>query len=219
MTVFTRIRAVVGGVAVLGAVVVGCYGGDTAPTAARRADALAVSASKGEWTRPSRGGRDTTVVHFTIDPTISASYKFGADHKLWVRAGGVCELDSPYGPEYWDTPCTPTTKRIAITARSWTDSAGHPAVDFQPKLRFTPQPNGFASAVVYFRDRTAAWDPSAIILYCSGDSCVDEQTTDPLLRTLQDSYDDFIFRQIKHFSGYEVAVGRADTTAVSTSLY
>lgn len=218
MTVFTRIRAVVAGLTVLGGVVVACYGGGDIPTASRNADALSMSKATPSSAGISRG-HDTTVVHFTIDPTTSTSYNFGSGHKLWVRAGGVCELDSPYGSEYWDAPCTPTYKPVRITARTWTDSTGHPAVDFQPKLRFTPFPNGAAAAIVYFHDRTASSDPSAVILYCGANDCVNEASADPLLRTIQDRYDNFVFRQIKHFSGYEVAVGRADTVSGSTSLY
>lgn len=214
MTVFTRFRTVVGGLLV-GALVAGCAGNEpAAPEASRSASDLAVAAEKG-GNGPRRG--DTTVTHFTIDPTTSTSYNFGGNHHLWVRAGGVCDLDSPYGPDYWDAPCTPTTKPIQVTAHTWTDSLGHPRVDFQPKLRFTPLPGGLASAVLYFHDRAAATAPAALILYCSGGSCVDEQTTDPTLLTLQDRYENFVFRQIRHFSGYEVAVGI--TSTVDPALY
>ena len=207
---FTRFRTVVGGMAI-GALVVGCAGNEpAAPTAARNATAVALSADRGG---NGVGHSDTTVTHFTIDPTTSATYNFGGGHHLWVRAGGVCDLDAPYGPEYWDTPCTPTTKAVQITAHTWTDSLGHPRVDFQPKLRFTPLPGGLASAVLYFHDRSASEDPSAVILYCSGGKCVNEQNTDPMLLTIQDRYSNFVFRQIKHFSGYEVAVGFSDATS------
>jgi len=214
MTVFTRFRTVVGAAAI-GALAASCAGDQpVAPTAARNASADALSLDKG-----GKGVKrnDTTVVHFTIDPTTTATYNFGGNHRLWVRAGGVCDLHSPYGPEYWDAPCTPSTRPVQVTAHSWTDSLGHPRVDFQPKLRFAPLPGGLASAVVYFHDRSASTDPSALILYCMGGKCVNEETTDPMLLTLQDRFNNLVFRQIKHFSGYEVAVGRGNTA--DPSLY
>lgn len=218
MTVFTRFRTVVGAVAI-GALFAGCAADEpAAPTAVRGATDLTAAAARGGNGNGKRGNtKDTAVVHFTIDPTVTATYDFGGNHRLWVRAGGVCDLDAPYGPEYWDTPCKPTTKAVQVTAHSWTDSLGHPRVDFQPKLRFAPLPGGLASAVIYFHDHSAASDPSALILYCMGGKCVNEETTDPFLLTLQDQYNNFVFRQIKHFSGYEVAVGRNGTS--DPSLY
>lgn len=210
MTLFTRIRTVVGGVAVLGAAAMACYGGADLPTAARSPAALAISAARGANGHGAQHGRDTSVVHFTVDPTQSTTYNIGGGNKLWVRARGICDLDSPYGPQYWDTPCRPTRKSVQVTAHTWTDSAGHPRVDFQPKLRFVTA-GGLTSAIVYLRDHTAAEDPSSVILYCGGGICVDESTGDPTLHTFKDRPNGFVFRPIKHFSGYEVAVGRSDT--------
>ena len=152
---------------------------------------------------------DTSVTRFTIDPTVDAWYTIAGGHYLYVEKDGVCDLSSPYGPAYWNTDCTPSTTPVEVTAKSWTDAAGHPRIDFQPALRFVMQRGRIkTSALLFMYDTAAAKTRGSTIVYCTAaGACVDEGAHDRLLRTDADRNRGYLFRQIKHFSGYEVVAG------------
>jgi hypothetical protein len=202
-----------------GALIVGagvaCVGRE--PTGVDREQLSAVPASfgKAQTTPTVNLGTDTVVTVFVVFPSYTSAYPIASDHRLWIRAGGVCALSSTYGPGHWDDPCSVATDPILITARSWSDPQGHPHIDFTPRLRFVPFDGKRASAELYLKDRSASTDPSANILYCDNGVCVDESLTDPTLTTQHDKQQGFVYRRIKHFSGYEVVVGR-DSTETSS---
>lgn len=160
---------------------------------------------------------DTTVTTFTVGPW-GGRYNLGSTHRIEFPANAICDLaTSSYGPGEWDQPCTPTTASVRITAKSWTDAAGHPHVDFQPAMRFSPTLS--EGVVLYLKDKKSAYDPSAKILYCGGVlnlSCVDESAADPSLAVKFDSPNGFLYRRIKHFSGYNVTAGRAVDVEVTS---
>ena len=154
---------------------------------------------------------DTTITSILVDPTRSSTYTIAGIHQLFVRGGGVCDLSSSYGVLTWDLPCLPATTSILVTAKSWYDVAGHPHVEFSPQLRFVPDDSA-ASAELYLRDWIGAFDRASVIDYCNDDGCVDEALTDSSLVTRHDTSTGYVYRRVKHFSGYEVAAGRADST-------
>lgn len=163
---------------------------------------------------------DTTVATFTVGPS-GGRYNLGATHRIEFPANAICDLaTSSYGSGTWDQPCTPTTASIRITAKSWTDAGGHPHIDFQPAMRFSPTLSD--GVVLYLKDKKSAYDPSAKIMFCSGPlnlSCVDESASDASLAVRFDSPNGFLYRRIKHFSGYNVTAGRAvDVDVTVTSL-
>jgi hypothetical protein len=154
------------------------------------------------------GGASVTT--FTINPRGSNTYVIGV-HKLAVPANTVCDpATSTYGPGTWDDPCALAADRITVTATSWTDLFGHPYVAFQPALRFRPSAKG--SVTLYMMDKRATVDTTANIVYCSEDavasSCVDESVADPSVATHTDATNGFLWRTLKHFSGYNIVSGR-----------
>ena len=69
--------------------------------------------------------------------------------------------------------------------------------------------------MLYLRDKRAAYDPSSQILYCSGLlnlSCVDESVADPSVAVYRDAPNGFVYRRIKHFSGYNVTARAAEVS-------
>jgi hypothetical protein len=158
---------------------------------------------------------DTLVGTIVIDPSVNTTYQVG-QHRLWVKAGALCDLGSAYGPEYWNAPCVAATAPVSITAKAWTDASGRLRVDFSPDVRFYSADTKDA-AVLYFRDKAAAESPFANILYCNATGCVDESKSDPTLVTQRDKANGWVYRRILHFSGYLVAAGRSDSTSDSTS--
>lgn len=108
------------------------------------------------------GVRDTSVAVFTIDPTKDGWYTIAGGHYLYIEKAGVCDLASPYGPEYWDSPCARAITPTVVTATSYIDGAGHPRIDFQPALRFAVQHGKYkTSAMLFMYDTVAATHKSS----------------------------------------------------------
>lgn len=147
---------------------------------------------------------DTLVVDFVVNTTQNNSIMLG-DHKLVIPAGTLCDVNSTYGPTEWNKPCVLATGSVAFTAKGWTTSLGTPQVDFSRDVRFVRNRKGELPSIS-FMDKKSASNPYAKILYCaSGASvCVDESASDPELVTRTDARNGFIYRLIKHFSGYNV---------------
>ena len=153
---------------------------------------------------------DTVVTEFTVWPG-GGKYNIAGTHRIVFPAAAICDLaTSGYGAKLWDAPCVPSALPVRITAKSWLDASGHPQVDFQPAMRFSPTLGD--GVQLFLMDKKSAYDPSAKILYCAGttsSTCVDESLTDPSLATRTDAPNGFVYRRIKHFSGYNVTAGRA----------
>ncbi len=160
---------------------------------------------------------DTLVTVFAIDPSETATYHIGNTHRLIVQQGGLCALSAPYGVNLWDTVCEVASLPVLVTAKSWTDSQGRARIDFTPSLRFAPLAGGQPSAVLYLKDNAAAHDLSSKILYCGLLSCMDEGASDPTMATMHDAANGWVYRRIKHFSGYQVATGFTGEPSDSTA--
>src|SRR5262249_47768488 len=147
----------------------------------------------------------TTTV--TYDPDRGVYANVGGGNVLYIPSGGVCDpTTSTYGIGQWDKPCNVLTRSIRITASSWTDSNGHPYVQFDPALRFVPS----KWSVLYMGDDDASVDLTVRITYCPDTGmCIDEAKQDPSLATFH--WAGGVFRRIKHFSGYNVAAGFEET--------
>jgi hypothetical protein len=146
---------------------------------------------------------DTVVAVFRTNPVGSLTANIGP-HKLSIPAGAVCAPAlSGYGAAYWDLPCAPALGGIEITAKAWTMPNGHAMVSFSPDLRFAPT----AEVLLYLRDKDVAMGDGLTILYCdAANACIDESIADPSLATRFDLRSGFVYRRIKHFSGYMVAM-------------
>ncbi len=153
---------------------------------------------------------DTVTTVFVIDPSATATYQIAGGHRLWVQQGGLCDLTSAYGPGLWDDACELAKEPVVVTARSWLDADAHPHVDFSPALRFAPLDDRRASAELYLKDKSTIDASTAVILYCNEKECVDEGLADSSMLTQRDKQQGFVYRRIKHFSGYQVSTGRDD---------
>ena len=157
----------------------------------------------------SRCSTDTSLTTFTVRPGFGIVKTLNGGHQLVISPNAICDLSSSYGPTEWDQPCQPAKTPVTITARTWVEANGHPRVDFMPRLRFAPSDR--ANAILYLMDKVAADDPAYRIFYCADNAsdCVDESLTDPTLATQRDVRG-FLYRRIKHFSGYNIASGYAE---------
>lgn len=149
---------------------------------------------------------DTTVTQFKINPNSPlAIFDIGNESKILFPLGAtsICDpASSGYGVGLWDTTCTPLTRSITITAKSWINPAtGGVNTDFSPELRFVP--GGLIGVTLFLHDDTPrTYDR---IDYCSDGVCVDDSRVDGALVTNRDG-SGFVYRVIKHFSGYNVVV-------------
>ncbi len=139
---------------------------------------------------------------FTHDPRYDGAYQIG-EHLLWFPFATICDpAVSSYGPGKWLDNCSKATKPIKITATTWRDAQGRAQIDFSTALRFYY--NSWSELpAIYLMDASAA--SMGRIDYCvSGGPCVNEAASDPVLATMRDPYNGWLFRLIRHFSGYNV---------------
>lgn len=136
-------------------------------------------------------------------PTISATYIVGT-HMVNFPAYTICDpAVSGYGPSTWLNSCPKLTTPIMITATVWTDAAGRAQIDFNNEIRFYKNYNNQLPAI-YLLDPTAAITSWGRVDYCSASGCVNEAATDAALGTQRDPVTGYLFRLIRHFSGYNV---------------
>lgn len=140
---------------------------------------------------------------FTVDPTKSQSFIVGL-HMVAFPANTICDPNaSSYGSSYWLQSCTKLNTPIVITATTWIDVLGRAQIDFANSIRFYPSSAGSLPAI-YLRDPSAAMSAFGRIDYCSANGCVNEAANDTTLQTQRDPITGYLFRLIRHFSGYNV---------------
>jgi hypothetical protein len=152
-----------------------------------------------------------TIYSFTYNPASALSQRLGK-HRIDFPARSVCDpARSTYGPTEWDAPCVALTTPITITAVVSKGPNGYPYLEFSPALRFVPTTDPSRYVGLYVWDPSASADPTTRLLFCTGLRCLDEARLDGSMTTVFDNPNQFIWRRIKHFSGYHVTA-RGDTT-------
>lgn len=211
MRVSTMVRA--GALTAIVAMLAACA--DT-PSAPRQSTNLRPSLSVGSNVGHGKanGSVPTQTSTFTVDPSVSQTYKFG-NHAVTFPAYAICDpATSGYGEDLWDAPCAPLTTPITITA-TWTNKHGHSFVDFQPALRFVPAEAGETDRYVVLTLKES--DPMVanggyVILWQrpSDGLWVNEGAFDSTMKEQTDLTGNTVSRRIKHFSGYNVSAGLID---------
>jgi hypothetical protein len=151
---------------------------------------------------------DTTVETFTVDNAKGSIVAMGSSGNIIAMpAGSLCDpAKNTYGPTEWQKSCVLATAPINFTVKSWLDAAGHPHSDFQPSLRFSPDPT--KNVRLYFQDRALSNYSVVYIPYCNAAGlCVNEEIGDPALTTYVSPITGggyWVYRTLRHFSGYNV---------------
>jgi len=142
---------------------------------------------------------------FRYEPKSGVTKRLG-EHVISFPANSICEIGtSGYGAEFWDKPCTASSKAIMITAIIMADNEGHPYIDFQPAMRFVPT----KEVNLYLKDGPRNTGNVVTMLYCTTVVCTDEAKSDPTLVTRRIGNSRILVRRIKHFSGYQLGLGDA----------
>ncbi|WP_284351740.1 hypothetical protein [Roseisolibacter agri] len=184
-----------------------CSDAPTVPTSSRLAPADAPSLA-------SYTIADTTVSTFDYNPLLSYDLSLGGGDRLSVPAGSVCDPNlSGYGPSLWDAPCVPQLLPLQFTVRTWRDGTGRPRMVVTPDVRFVPGSN----VVLRFKDDVAAAGGKSVIVWCPTGAltCVNEGLQDASMITKSNPNNGFVYRRLKHFSGYNVVVDRSGEEPIS----
>jgi hypothetical protein len=148
----------------------------------------------------------TTSYQFTVNPTQTQSFIFGV-HMVKFPANTICNPStSGYGPSTWLSSCSKLTTPITMVATTWIDVLGRARIDFNVDIRFYPNANG-QLPTAYLMDPAASLSAYSRIDYCAtsnSNSCVNEAATDTVLQTKRDPITGYLYRIIRHFSGYNV---------------
>jgi hypothetical protein len=187
----------------IGAMMAACSDSAVGPSEARH------DGSATAWLKRNAGARAGGVTSFVYNPDRAERFRLPGGHEIFFPRRAVCDpATSTYGVTEWDKPCAVLREPITITAQSFKDANGRPYVDFSPALRFVPDPK--KEVVLSLRDKAAAEDSSTTINWCGPDGeCVDESLERPELSTRHKAGKGVLERVIKHFSGYNISVGRS----------
>ena len=163
---------------------------------------------------------DSTSADFTVDRQ-GGVFQIGP-HAVYFPARSICDpATSGYGTDMWDAPCAPMQGSIQIHAEV-RKIDGREWVDFSPELRFVPSKNPDKWVYIWMRSSALIAAGNAAESYnilwspAFGVAGIDESLTDPTLKTMELPGYGIVYRRIKHFSGYQVALGYIDQTVTST---
>ncbi len=154
---------------------------------------------------------DTTVTVFVVgtNTAVGATVDIANVSKISFpyASASICDpATSSYGPGTWDSPCRPAAQPVRVVAKTWINAQGKAATDFEPALRFVP---GLRWPVQLYFKHAAGVEAGDVIVYCTRRGCVDEALADPSLSTNFSSSNGWVWRNIKHFSGYTVVANRS----------
>lgn len=186
-----------------------CAGEATAPAAPTHASQERTSPFAPTTAERALVGVSDGFYTVTFDPRRDQSFSLGRNH-LDIPKNSVCDLvDSGYGVESWNQPCSPERGPVTISVTISDAQSDHPRIDFQPAMRFNPATN--VELYIYAKHVSMDDADNFVMQYCgeSGD-CVDESLLDNDLQTYIDKKASVVFRRIKHFSGYVVAERSSD---------
>ena len=210
MSVFNRLKLIAP--AVLAAALAACS--DAATTAPESSAALSVPRAAIYIDR-----LDTLSAVQSADITVTPEggwFQLGKNG-VYFPANSICDpATSSYGVTEWDKTCRTITKPIKIHATL--DTLNSSWIVFKPDLRFrptsdqnrwvylfmyTPTLEGRYENPTLVRDRWKInWLPGA------GLPAVDESLKDGTLKTRQYKNTGYVYRRVKHFSGYQISVTR-----------
>lgn len=154
---------------------------------------------------PSHSTSSTYSASITIDPAKSATYWFG-EHKVYIPAGAVC-ADGGYGPTVWENDCTPKTSPTTMTVTYTSGST--PSASFGTDVRFRPAAGWVVLRMKVYGPLDERLKYGVLYTPTGTTQQIDESLSDARLRAWRSS-GNYIARKMRHFSGYNVALGTYD---------
>ncbi|HKG94466.1 MAG TPA: hypothetical protein VKA84_21310 [Gemmatimonadaceae bacterium] len=147
---------------------------------------------------------------------------------VYFPANTICDPNSSsYGVTEWDKSCRTIKKSIKIHAEL--DTVAGAWIVFTPDLRFRPSDNSdsWVYLFMYTAEIEGTVQPPEVVsnkwkinwLPGGGLPPVDESFGDNSLKTRQYKNTGYVYRRVKHFSGYQVVLGRSlEETSLSSEF-
>ena len=164
---------------------------------------------------------DSMSADIIVTPT-GGTFVLGV-HSIVFPANSICDPSSSYGVSEWDAPCVAADTNLNFHVELRRDSTGRSWMDFTPSVRFVPSEDADQWVVLFMNIRENSNDvaekmPPILWASAIGAAGVDEAVSDSTLRTYQIPETGIIYRRIKHFSGYQSGIGRADADGTVEDL-
>ena len=156
---------------------------------------------------------DSMSADIIVTPT-GGTFVLGV-HSIVFPANSICDPSSSYGETEWDAPCVPADTNLNFHVELRRDATGRSWMDFTPSVRFVPSEDAAQWVVLFMNLRAhsetvAERMPSILWSSAIGAPGIDEALSDSSLRTYHIPETGIVYRRIKHFSGYQAIIGRAD---------
>lgn len=156
---------------------------------------------------------DSMSADIIVTPT-GGTFVLGV-HSIVFPANSICDPSSSYGVTEWDAPCVPADTNLTFHVELRRDATGLSWMDFTPSVRFVPSDDAEEWVVLFMNlransDTVAEKLPPILWSPAIGAAGVDEAATDSSLRTYHIPETGIVYRRIKHFSGYQAIIGRAE---------
>lgn len=134
-------------------------------------------------------------------------------HAVYFPRGSICSLESSYGVTEWDKPCLPATRPVDFHVEIRRDVDGRSWLSFSPDVRFVPSKNRSQWVMLYMWAGGSAADaqsavPTILWTPAGTTTGIDESLTDETLVTRMVPGTSIAYRRVKHFSGFQVGMGR-----------
>ena len=160
---------------------------------------------------------DSMSADIIVTPT-GGTFVLGV-HSIVFPANSICDPSSSYGESEWDAPCVAADTNLNFHVELRRDSTGRSWMDFSPSVRFVPSDDAAQWVVIFMNTRAnseAVAEEMPTILWSSaiGVEGIDESDSDATLLTHQIPETGIVYRRIKHFSGYQVGLGRGDESVI-----
>lgn len=210
MNVSTMVR--MAALSAVAAFAVACGESPVAPAAARTGGLVPPSSSSMAPSFSLSGTGNQSSI--TIDPTVTAFYPVGP-HSVYIPAGSLCAQGTSYGVGEWDKECVSATEKLTMTV-SWGERDGRGTVEFHTDVRFKPTSDARKAVYLYMREQQLAMGKYSVLWRDGNGVWVDEGATDRSLRAFRVN-GEWIGRRLKHFSGYNVALGYSEEQSDPTA--
>ena len=149
----------------------------------------------------------------TIDPHVTAFYPVGP-HWVYIPAGALCAPGTTYGTGEWDKDCVGATQKLSMDV-TWGERNGRGVVEFHTDVRFKPTTQPLKAVYLFMQESSLSFSRYGVLWRDASGNWVDEALTDRSLRAFRVN-GVWVGRRVKHFSGYNVALGMYEEQADPT---
>jgi hypothetical protein len=151
----------------------------------------------------------------TIDPNVTAFYPVGP-HWVYIPAGALCAPGTSYGVGEWDNDCVSATEKLSMDV-TWGERNGRGVVEFHTDVRFKPTTQPLKAVYLFMQESSLSFSKYGVLWRDANGVWIDEARADKSLRAFRVN-GVWVGRRVKHFSGYNVALGMYEEQSDPTMI-